>query len=51
MADSMTCFCGHQDFEHRSGKCGWHECEVEDCDCLCFEHDEASDEQEDSRNA
>ena len=35
-----TCFCGHADEEHREDKNGHlHECEIDDCDCICFDWD------------
>lgn len=34
-----TCNCGHIDEEHRYGKSGFHECEMDDCDCICFDWD------------
>jgi hypothetical protein len=40
-----TCTCGHEYDEHRVDWRGGHECEVHDCDCLCFE--EGDDEEDD----
>ena len=34
-----TCCCGHTDEEHRKGKMGLHECEIDSCDCICFDWD------------
>lgn len=35
-----TCTCGHTDEEHRTDKRGGlHECEIDDCGCVCFDWD------------
>lgn len=39
MDGTETCTCGHTAEEHRSGKMGYHECLIEDCDCCCFEEE------------
>jgi len=40
MTGQEICTCGHVADEHRVGPCGYHEYEIEDCDCCCFEEDE-----------
>lgn len=38
--DLTPCFCGHLLDEHRDGG---KECEVEGCDCCCFDADEGDE--------
>ena len=40
MNGDEVCFCGHVAEEHRLAKHSLHECEIKDCECICFDLDE-----------
>lgn len=44
----MTCTCGHDEEEHGDipGLPGSSKCNIDECDCVCFEADEDEEEEE-----
>lgn len=46
MNGDELCVCGHVADEHRAGRYGLHECEVDGCDCICFDEDPNTEEEE-----
>lgn len=39
----MNCTCGHTYEEHTKGSM-FNKCEIEDCDCICFDEDGEGEE-------
>ena len=46
MGDELTCVCGHTEDEHGGDPQypGSSKCNVDDCECVCFEADEDEDD-------
>jgi hypothetical protein len=40
MEGKMACYCGHAEEEHARTKWGPGACEIDGCECICYDKDE-----------